>query len=31
MQGIRGPWPSWMIEKGKYAKKYFTKESYPYE
>jgi hypothetical protein len=31
MQGMRGPWPSWMIEKGKYSKKYFTNEILPYE
>lgn len=26
IQGLRGPWPSWMIEKGKDVPKYFTKE-----
>lgn len=25
IQGLRGPWPSWMIEKGKHINKYFTK------
>lgn len=30
IQGLRGPWPSWMIEKGKYSKKYFTKDLIPY-
>ncbi len=31
MQGIRGPWPSWMIEKGEYVNKYFTKEMILFE
>ena len=26
IQGLRGPWPSWMLEKGKDVQKYFTKE-----
>lgn len=26
MQGLRGPWPSWMIERGKEVEKYFTPE-----
>jgi hypothetical protein len=26
MQGLRGPWPSWMLEKGRDVQKYFTKE-----
>lgn len=31
MQGLRGPWPSWMLERGKNTKKYFTKEFVIYE
>ena len=31
MQGIRGPWPSWMIEKGTHAPKYFSKEMVLFE
>lgn len=26
IQGLRGPWPSWMMQKGKDVPKYFTKE-----
>lgn len=31
IQGLRGPWPSWMIEKGLKVNKYFTKEMLIYE
>lgn len=31
IQGLRGPWPSWMIEKGKHVSKYFTKEMILFE
>ena len=26
IQGLRGPWPSWMLQMGTEVKKYFTKE-----
>ena len=26
MQGLRGPWPSWMIQKGINSSKYFTND-----
>ena len=26
IQGLRGPWPSWMLERGAEVHKYFTKD-----
>lgn len=26
IQGLRGPWPSWMLQTGTEVQKYFTKE-----
>lgn len=31
MQGLRGPWPSWMLEKGLKVNDYFTKDLFIFE
>lgn len=31
MQGMRGPWPSWMIKQGQDVRKYFQKEMILFE
>lgn len=31
MQGMRGPWPSWMIKSGQDVRKYFQKEMILFE
>ena len=31
IQGLRGPWPSWMLERGDEVSKYFTKECFIFE